>query len=496
MTAVADETASAPTKLGVAAQYALLAGPLLSMLDSSIVNVAVTPIAVQLHAGLATVGWTVSAYLLALGTGLAAVSSVARRFGIIAVYRASLMLFTLASLACAVAPTVGVLIGARVCQGLFGAPLVPLAMTVLLGGSARAISPVGGILLFAAPALGPSLGGALVAASDWRAIFLVNVPLGALAVLATLGIAHGHVPGPSAGASFDPVGMLLVAAGLTLLLYGAAQAGTHGWSTPATWVAVAVGAVVLASYPWWARRHSHPALDLTLARHRDSLLALLLCAAASVVTFAAVFLIPVFLQAVQGHSALAAGLAMLPQGVLTGLGTVIGQRVLTRVSVRTTVLVGFALLATASAALFTIQVHTSIPVTAAILAVRAASIGLVITPLLAVMVRPLNSQQLADANALFNIVQRIAGSFGVGALASWYASAAVHHGPLSALHWIALVLVFLAALAAAFSVLLPTFRNTRLGQVSSATVDGRGAEIQTHRYRPRILSRQARWQLH
>jgi MFS family permease len=114
-------------------QYALLAGPLLSMIDSSIVNVAVEPIARELHVSLTTVQWTVSGYLLALGAGLAGTAYLARRFGALAVYRASVLAVTVASGLCALAPDAAVLVAARIVQGLVAAPLVPLAMSMLLG---------------------------------------------------------------------------------------------------------------------------------------------------------------------------------------------------------------------------------------------------------------------------------------------------------------------------------------------------------------------------
>jgi MFS family permease len=175
-------------------QYALLAGPLLSMVDSSIVNVAVEPIARALHTSIATAQWTVSGYLMALGAGLAATAYLARRFGPLAVYRASVSAFTAASALCALAPGIGPLIAARAVQGLAGAPLVPLAMSMLLGksGGSRSISPAAGIMLFAAPALGPVAGGLLIGSAPaaggylagWRLIFAVNLPLGALAAWA------------------------------------------------------------------------------------------------------------------------------------------------------------------------------------------------------------------------------------------------------------------------------------------------------------------------
>jgi EmrB/QacA subfamily drug resistance transporter len=455
---------SSRPRLGPVVQYALLAGPLLSMVDSSIVNVAVEPIARQLHAPLTTVQWAISGYLLAMGTGLAATSYLARRFGTLPVYRVSLIAFTLASAACATSPTIGTLLAARIVQGLAGAPLVPLALSMLLGSgdTTRSMSPLAGILLFLGPALGPSVGGGLIGTAGWRAIFLINVPLGALAALSAMRIPTALAPGRQARAGFDLPGLLLLAAGLTLLLLGTGQGGLRGWSTAAAWVPLAAGAVLLAGYTAWAARREHPALDLSLARYRTSLLALLLCAAASVVTYAAVFLLPVFVQSVQGHSALATGLAMLPQGIITGISTALGQRVLTRVSVRTTVLAGFTVLTVASLGLLAIDAHTPLAVTAAILAARAASIGLVITPLLTVLLRPLQSGQLADANTLFSISQRIAGSFGVGLIAALFTAQTRRSGPITALHTTALMLTAVAAVAALAATLLPTTRNTAL----------------------------------
>jgi len=160
------------------------------------------------------------------------------------VYRASVVAFTLASGLCALAPDAAVLVGARVLQGLVAAPLVPLAMSMLLGGSgnARSISPLAGIMLFLGPALGPTVGGALIGAGGWRAIFLVNVPLGALAAVAVRFVPAALAPGRIPGARFDLPGLILLAAGLTGLLFGASQGAASGWTSAATLAPLAAGA--------------------------------------------------------------------------------------------------------------------------------------------------------------------------------------------------------------------------------------------------------------
>jgi EmrB/QacA subfamily drug resistance transporter len=446
------------TKAGPLVQYALLAGPLLSMLDSSIVNVAVEPIARELHVGLTVVQWTVSGYLLALGAGLAGTAYLARRFGTLPVYRASVIAFTAASALCALAPTAGALVGARVLQGLVAAPLVPLAMSMLLGGGgARSISPLAGIMLFLGPALGPTVGGALIGAAGWRGIFLINVPLGALAAVAVGAVPAALAPGRRAGARFDLPGLILLAAALTGLLLGASQGAAAGWATPACLLPLTAGAALACGYVVWGARRDQPALDLSLARQRGPALSMALCALASVVTWAAVFLLPVFVQSVQGRSALAAGLAMAPQGLITGLSTALAPRWLARLTVRVTVLAGFAVLAVASLGLLLITAATPLWLIALILAVRSVSVGLIINPLLQALIQPLPPAQLGDANTLFNTWQRIAGSFGIGLVAALYAAQARTGGAVAALHLAGRDLVAIAAVGALGALALPGF---------------------------------------
>ena len=256
--AVGSRAGQSPGRLGGLVQFALLAGPLLTMLDSSIVNVAVAPIAAGLHAPLDAVQWSVSGYLLALGAGLAATAYLARRFGTLPVYLLSLGGFTFTSAACAGAPDAAVLIGARLVQGLAGAPMVLLAMSMLLGGAgqARAVSPAAGIMLFAAPALGPALGGALIELGSWRWIFLVNLPVGALATLAARRIPAALAPGSQTEERFDAPGFVLLAAGVTAALYGASEGGAAGWGAGRTWPPLAAGAVLLGCYARWQARRA------------------------------------------------------------------------------------------------------------------------------------------------------------------------------------------------------------------------------------------------
>jgi EmrB/QacA subfamily drug resistance transporter len=448
-------SAAPEVRLSPAAQYALLAGPLLSMVDSSIVTVAIPDMALQLHADLHTMQWVVSGYLLALAAGLAASSYLSKRFGMIRVYTTGLAGFVLASAACAVAPDVITLIVLRAAQGAMAAPLVPLAMSMLVGGEkSRRIPVAAGMLFFLAPSLGPTLGGLLIAAGGWPWIFLVNVPVGVLGLLGVRHIPAELVPETRPDARFDPFGLTLLAVGLVLVLYGATQGTAAGWGTPGTWLPLVAGAALLAGYTAWALRGPHPAVDLVLLRHKQSALSVVLSLLSSVIAFGTVFLMPVFTQTVQGHSALATGVAMLPQGVITGVGTVLGQWLLTRISLRTLVAGGFVLLAAGTSGLLLLTATTPLWVTALILSGRAVAIGFVVNPLLFGMLKPLRDSELADGSTLFNIMQRLGGSIGVGLLGSFLTARAQLVGPVNGFHEMGIMLTVLAALAALGSLAL------------------------------------------
>ena len=244
------EVAAAAARLPVRLRLAFLAGPMLSMIDSSVVNVAVPVIVRGLHTTLDTAAWAVSGYLLGLACGLAATPWLARRFGTLPAYTAAMAAFTLASAACALVPTVGLLIAARVVQGLAGAPMVPLAMSLILDPrrGARSMPASAGIVLFAAPALGPAIGGLLISAFGWRSVFLINLPVGLLA-LAAVRSARSAVPGRGdRGARLDLPGLVLLAAGLGLATYGASQGPAHGWLSAESAPLWAAGLALVAGY--------------------------------------------------------------------------------------------------------------------------------------------------------------------------------------------------------------------------------------------------------
>jgi EmrB/QacA subfamily drug resistance transporter len=455
-------TVETPAGLGAIARYALLIGPLLSMVDSSIVNVAIPSIARDLTVtNLSSIQWVVSGYLLALGVSLAATAYLAKRFGVLRVYTVSMVLFVAASAACAFSGDVGWLIGFRAVQGFVGAPLVPLAISILLGkdGMGGGKVPVSAALtLFLAPALGPTIGGLILSGNDvshWRWIFLINVPIGIVGLLLMLRVPRHLGAQADVTTRFDPVGFLLLGVGLTAALYGATEGTTQGWDKPACWVPLAGGLPLLVVYTVWALRRVHPAVNLNMVRHRNSAIALVLQVLCSVITFGTVFLLPIFTQTVQRHTALETGIALLPQGIIMGLGTWVGQKLTGKVPLKAMVITGFAILAVSSVFLLFLERGTPLWVTALILSGRAIAIGFVTTPLLVAMLAPLPENQLPDGNTLFNITQRLGGSIGVSILGSIVGAAGLTLGQtVDRFHWVGGGLVGLAVLAGLLSLFL------------------------------------------
>ncbi len=451
--------------LPVAAMVGLIIGPMLVMVDSGVVNVAIPHIAKDMSAHLDLVQWTVSGYLLAIGTGLALTSYAAKRFGVRVVYTVGLAGFILSSAGCALAPDIYWLIALRVVQGLAGAPLVPLALTMFLGGpegsGPRRLSPAVGIVLFLAPAIGPGIGGTLVATSGWPLIFLINVPLGLVGLACIPALPRALTPGPHRDVRFDPLGFSLMATGTGSVLYATGRISTNGWLSLGVWPFALGGILLLGLYGWWARRSSHPVVGLNLLRRRQPTLALLLATLASIVAFAAIFLVPFMAQNVQHHSALNTGLALLPQGLVVGVGTALSGGLAKRFGTRLLVIGGFLIMALSTASLWFVGVTTPLWVTSLILCGRGLTVGLVIQPLLQALLQSVPRNELSDANTLFTIVERIGGSIGVSALASYYASQAVAYDDLTGFHRSILILAAISAGAALIT--------TRLSLSTSAT---------------------------
>jgi EmrB/QacA subfamily drug resistance transporter len=418
-------------RLGPIVQFGLIAGPFLSMVDSSVVNIALPVISSDFHTGLAEIQWILSAYLLALAAFLPVSAFLSKRLGARQVYFWSIIGFTFSSFLCALSPNLDFLIFARVLQGALGAPLVPVAMDILFrkgivpgssntNSETQELSPLLGIVLFLAPALGPTLGGFLIGYFGWPSIFLINVPIGIVAGVAVIRYKNilDKRNEASKSVGFDFLGSVLLSLGLVLAIYGASEAPLIGWFSIQTLPYLTGGLLLMIVYACRSVKRVNPAVNIKLVRHSQTALALAISVLASIVLFGVLFLLPVFMESFQGLSSFETGLVLLPQGLVTGVGTVIGTKLPERLGTRLTVAVGMGTLTATTAALLILNITTSPIVTATILSGRGLALGLTIQPLLLATIGSLSTNEISDGNTLFNILERLGGTIGVSLLST------------------------------------------------------------------------------
>jgi EmrB/QacA subfamily drug resistance transporter len=304
------------------------------VMDISIVNVALPAIRQDLDASVSGLQWTVDAYTLVLASFLLLAGSTADRVGRRRVFQVGLAVFGLGSLLCSLAPGIGWLVAARAVQAVGGTMLNPVALAIVANAfteraeRARAIG-VFGAMSGLALALGPVLGGALVDGFGWRAVFLVNVPVVVAAIVCTA----LFVPDSRAARArrFDPVGQLLVIVVLGSVVYATIESGSLGWTSPLILGLFAVAGLGVVGILGYETRRADPLLELRLFRSVPFAAAILMALFGLCAFGAFLFVTALYLQDVRGMSALAAGLCLLPVGVLTVVlspltGRVVGGR--------------------------------------------------------------------------------------------------------------------------------------------------------------------------
>ena len=326
----------------------------MSVLDQTVVNIAIPRLQNAFGADIHSVQWVITAYLLTQGAMTPTASYLANNVGIKRSFILSLIAFTLGSLLCGLSWSLPMLILFRVVQGLGGAVLLPLAFTMLFrefapGERGLALGTLG-IPTLLAPALGPILGGYIVTFASWQLIFFINIPIGIVAViLATLFLREARAPERS---RFDLTGFITAAYGLAALLYAFSETTTAGWGSVKVLGFLFSGALSLIAFIaielTTAHRGGQPLLDLRLFTNRSFAAGNIALVFVIFGLFGSFFLIPIYLQVLRGQSAFQAGLILLPQALAAMVSVVVGGRLVDRIGVKAVVIPGLLLLAFAT----------------------------------------------------------------------------------------------------------------------------------------------------
>jgi EmrB/QacA subfamily drug resistance transporter len=434
-------TASSPSlsdRRLTALSVVLLLGAATTILDTTIVNVALDHLRTVFDASVADMQWVSSGYLLALAGVIPLTGWAADRFGARTVWTTAVAAFLAGSVLCALAWDLPSLIAFRVLQGIGGGMVLPVTMSILTqaAGPARIGRAMAAIVIPAqlAPILGPIVGGALVDSVSWRWLFLINVPL----CLAALALAGRYLPAGHAdrSARIDLPGFLLLTPGLVGVAYGISQAGARGgFGAVGCWLPMAAGALLVAAFVGYGlRTRRTPIIDVRPLGRRSFGLASGITFVGGFSSFAAMFLLPLFYQQARGESASATGLLLIPQGLGTIAFVLLSKRLGRRVDTRFLVVGGLLL---SMGGLLPFALADGSTPDALLLTgqfVQGLGLGAVLLPIMTLAMSSLSAPEVPRASAAFSVVQRVGAPFGVTVVAVLLQSALASSGatPLAA----------------------------------------------------------------
>ncbi len=451
----------------------VLLGTIMTILDATIVNIAIPTLQTDLKAGsYADIAWVVTGYMLAQGAVIPVSGWASDRFGTKRLYLITIALFTLASMACGVAQNLPELVFFRVLQGLGGGMLMPIGMTIIM----RAVGPqnmgrvmgIFGIPMLLAPAVGPVLGGWFVQDFSWRLIFYVNVPIGIIAFVSAWRFLTEN--DRSHGLRLDTFGLLTAPPAAVAIMYAVNQSSTLGWGSLFVMSMLAGAALLIAAFVlaqldrrrtatrlmaplaallvivgvrnglvdgWTAldtivmfagtalalvnltiRNRGNPEPLLQLRLFRDPTFSWSMGLSFIIVTalFGGMLLLPLYLQEVHGYSALTTGLLLLPQAATAAVAMPVGGYLTDRFGPRPVVVTGMVMLAVGGLILAQIHPDSSNWVVVSALLLRGFAMGFSMMPSMAAAMARVPHRLSSSASSISNSLQRIGSSIGIAVL--------------------------------------------------------------------------------
>lgn len=416
-------------------------GAFMTGLDTSLVNVGIAAIGRELGSELSATQWVASAYLLALAAALPASGWLSRRFGAGRVWIAALTGFTIASVLCAVASNLPLLVGFRGLQGLAGGLLVSTGVSLLAQmvgkRSIGRILAITGVPTVLAPALGPTVGALLLAHLSWQWLFLINLPIGAVGVV--LGLKFVPVGEQNKAGRLDVVGLVLVALGICAVTYGITQAAELRTLADVPVAACLLGgAAALGVFAVRELRMRSPLLDLRVFSNRVFAAATAQTLFGSAALFGGQIIMPLYFQLQRNESIVATGLLLLPFGLGAAATFPIGGRLTDRFGGGRVAAVGLTVTTLSTIPMALLGADANLVVVESLQVVRGVGLALSGAPVIAAAMAAVDRHQLDDASAQINIIARVGGALGsavaVAVLTGALRSDASHHGAAEAFH--------------------------------------------------------------
>lgn len=452
--APADESAAPQGSSSTLVLVAALLAFFVISLDGSVVNVALPAISHSLSGSMADLQWIVDGYTLMFAAFMLSAGTFSDRIGATRAYAWGLAAFTVASLACGVAPNLGTLIGARMVQGGAAALMVPASLALIRqtysepGKRARAIAiwtAAGSV----AVAVGPVIGGMLTSGLSWRAVFYLNLPVGAIGLALLTRIA----PSPRRAAPVDLLGQLSVVVALAGLTYAVIEGGRVGWGSTNVLGTLVLAAVAAVVFVFTQSRREHPMVPLSVFKSRTVLVCLAAGFTINAVFYGAIFVLGMYFQQVRGASPVSTGAMFIPMCALISVVNMAGVRLAARRGAWLPMTIGQLVMAGGSLLMLTVSSHTAYLIPVLLLVPIGLGGGFAVPSLTAAILENVDAERAGTAAAVLNTSRQVGSCIAVAAFGALIADTAHFRHGMDVSFVISVVMLLATAVTTAF--LLP-----------------------------------------
>ncbi|WP_378954082.1 DHA2 family efflux MFS transporter permease subunit [Pelosinus sp. sgz500959] len=393
-------------------------GSFMSILDTSIVNIAIPKMMAVFSVGTDDAQWILTAYMLTMGVIQPATGYLCEAFGTRRMYLLSLMVFTMGSFFCGVAWNNDSMIVFRILQAIGGGLIIPVTMTIVYKvfpiEQRNIAMGIWGISAMVAPAVGPTLSGYLVEYWDWRLIFTINIPIGVIGYGAAALVLR-EMPF-SRHEKFDIAGFITSALGLFCLLLALSKGTEEGWTSAYIIALFYTSIASLTLFVFIELQHENPILDLRIFRDWNFTFSMITTFVGTMGLYGAIFMVPLFMENLRGYTAMQTGVLLFPSAATAGLLMPIAAKLADRFGAKPVVVAGIFLLGAGTMPLMYMDMDTSYEYVMGVMVVRGLGLGLFMMPVTVMGMTNIPLDKVSRASSINNALRQISGSMGIAIL--------------------------------------------------------------------------------
>lgn len=411
------------------AMLVVIIGGFMSILDTSIVNIAMPKMMAVFGVGTDKAQWILTVYMLTMGVLQPTTGYLCDVWGTKKMYIASMVVFTIGSALCGLAWSNDSMIAFRIIQAVGGGVIIPVGMSIIYTifppAERNFAMGIWGISAMVAPAVGPTLSGYFVEYLDWRLIFTINVPVGIIGTILAAFVLRESPTRPHA--KFDTGGFITSALGLFCLLLALSEVSDEGWTSAYILSLLIISVISLTYFVMHELMHEDPLLDLTLFKNTTFSASTLVTFIGTVCLYGGIFLVPLFMENLRHYTAMQNGILMFPAAAIAGIMMPISGKIADRIGAKPVVIVGLILLGLGNYLLRFLDLDTSYDYIFWSLIVRSTGLGLFMMPVTVAGMNTVPFNKIARASAMNNAVRQISGSFGIAMLTTILQNRQVYH---------------------------------------------------------------------